>query len=79
MEVIMKVDLKIIRVMGMVSVIIKMETIMKDSGKMIRESAEVNLYVLMDVFSKGSLLKIKLTEVAIFKTQMEIYFLLYKE
>ncbi len=65
--------------MDMVYVIIKMETIMKDSGKMTREQAEVNLYVLMDVFFKGSLLKIKLMEVAIFKTQMEIYFLLYKE
>ena len=65
--------------MDMVYVIIKMETIMKDSGKMTREQAEVNLYVLMDVFFKDSLLKIKLMEVAIFKTQMEIYFLLYKE
>jgi hypothetical protein len=37
MEVIMKVDLKIIHVMDMVYVIIKMETIMKDSGKMTRE------------------------------------------
>ncbi len=79
MEVIMKADLKIIRVMDMVYVIIKMETIMKDSGKMTREQAEVNLYVLMDVFFKDSLLKIKLMEVAIFKTQMEVYFLLYKE